>query len=109
VDVFEAQSILLTMCAAERLLTRDELIKLCSCLQQLQAAAVQHSSGAEAEQQLHQQLQLGVSSFKTSFKVQQPCIAESLLRVHIRPWDVQKTLSDGSQVNGSLGTGTCLT
>jgi hypothetical protein len=45
-DAFEAQSTLLAMCAAEQLLTREELTKLHKILQQLQAAAVMLGSTA---------------------------------------------------------------
>lgn len=72
VDVFEAQSTLLSMCAAERLLTREQLAKLRRCLQGLQGAAVQLSSsaGTGQQQQLEQQqLKLELLKFEASFKV----------------------------------------
>jgi hypothetical protein len=58
VDVFEAQRILLTMCADiidERLLTRHDLMKLRRCLTQLQGAAVQLSNPTGQQQQQQQQ------------------------------------------------------
>jgi hypothetical protein len=72
-DVFEAQSILLTMCAAEQLLTREELTQLRSCLQRLQGAAVGQVSekGTQQQEQQHVQTMLETSfaRFKLSFKV----------------------------------------
>jgi hypothetical protein len=64
----EAQSILLSMCAAEQLLTRQLLIKLRSCLKVSQAAAVQLvSEDAPAQQQ--QQQQSSLERFMLSFEV----------------------------------------
>jgi hypothetical protein len=69
-DIFEAQSILLSMCAAEQLLTHEHLVKLRRLLQGLQAAAVQLGSKACLEQQEQQQeqqvLELGLSRFELS-------------------------------------------
>jgi hypothetical protein len=71
VDVFQAQSTLLAMCAAEQLLTRDELTQLRSCLQHLQAAAVELGTraGTAEYQQRQQCMDVGVSRFKLSLKV----------------------------------------
>jgi hypothetical protein len=82
VDVFEAQRILLTMCAAERLLTQRELQQLRRLLQQLQGAAVQLSNGTGTGQ-LQQQLELGLSRFKLSFKVRSCWHNAELLIRHV--------------------------
>jgi iron-sulfur cluster repair protein YtfE (RIC family) len=79
--ISEAGDILLTMCAAEQLLTPQELDQLCCCLRELRAAAVQAATMTEAskqqlpqQQQQQQQWQASlVSRFQLDFKVS--CLA----------------------------------